>query len=102
MDSDSDTTYPQCARPDRPTPEFLDVQFEDGNFTVKVGEKTFRIYAGVLATMSSVFRDMFQVSKVLQQERVDGWPVVHLAGDSAADIECIHISFSQYSLLTDI
>ncbi|KAF9457639.1 hypothetical protein BDZ94DRAFT_1175128, partial [Collybia nuda] len=64
----------------------MDVWFDDGNTIVAVGDKRFCVYAGILSSMSSIFRDMFQVSKSPQQEHVDGRPVVHLVGDSPEDV----------------
>jgi hypothetical protein len=57
MDSGCDTAHPQEVQPDHPEPEPLDVWFDDGTLRVVVGEKRFRVYAGILTAASSVFRD---------------------------------------------
>lgn len=72
---------------DQPKPSKpVDLWFDDGNLLVGVGEKHFSVYAGIVSAASSIFRVMFQVSKLSQQEHIEGRPVVHLTNDSAEDV----------------
>lgn len=60
---------------------------EDGNIVLIAGETAFRLYRGLLAEQSYVFRDMFasSASTPMVDETFDGLPVVHL-GDSPTDV----------------
>ncbi|KAF7972134.1 hypothetical protein HWV62_18864 [Athelia sp. TMB] len=78
MQPDSDAPPPQ---PERSTP-----WFEDGNIVLETEGKQWKIYKGILAANSAVFRDMFDVA--VGEGLVDGCPVVHLH-DSAADLKWV-------------
>jgi hypothetical protein len=58
------------------------VWFDDGNLIVHTGEKTFRVYRGILTRASPVFRDMVSLAK---EESSDGCPSVSVF-DAAADV----------------
>jgi hypothetical protein len=39
-----------------------DLWFDDGNLVLEVGDKKFKIYKGLLARASPIFRGMFEIS----------------------------------------
>ncbi|KAF9457640.1 hypothetical protein BDZ94DRAFT_1338504 [Collybia nuda] len=80
----TDTSYDQLGPPKKIGP--IDVWFDDGNLLVVVGDKRFSVFAGILSAASTIFRDMFHVSRMPDRERIDGRAVVHLEGDSAEDV----------------
>lgn len=62
--------------------------FDDGNIILQTGEGTaeapftqFRVYKGLLAMKSSVFRDMLAVAGPSSGEMVDECPLVQLHDD---------------------
>ena len=59
--------------------------FEDGNLIIQAGNSQFRVYRGVLAARSSVFRDMLSFPQPPESELVEGCPVV-LLHDSGAEV----------------
>ena len=66
------------------------VWYEDGNIVLVAGSTAFRLYKGILASVSPVFRDMFSLAKPedgpgSEGGTIDGCPVVHLT-DSAKDL----------------
>ena len=63
----------------------VDVWFDDGTLIIQAGEKSFRVYRGILSRASSVFRDMLSLAVTDGDEVIDGCPVVHVS-DSAADM----------------
>jgi hypothetical protein len=87
MDIDSD------GLPPGPSPEQekhdpskpVDVWFDDGNLIIQSGEKTFRVYRGILSSASSIFRDMLSLAVTDEEQAIDGCPVVHVS-DPTADI----------------
>lgn len=62
-----------------------DLWFEDGSVILQAETMIFRVYRGILAAQSSVFRDMFSVPQPSEHERMDECPFVHLH-DSAEDL----------------
>ncbi|KZP26075.1 hypothetical protein FIBSPDRAFT_1041126 [Athelia psychrophila] len=48
----------------------------------------FKVYKGILAANSVIFRDMFAIAQAQEGELVDGCPVVHLA-DKPMDLEYV-------------
>ena len=65
--------------------------FEDGNIVLEVETSRFKVYGGILALHSAIFRDMLAIPKpaVLDaSETVDGCPAVRLE-DRANDWEYV-------------
>lgn len=66
-----------------------DLWYEDGT-VILIAEKTgFRVYRGLLAQHSEVFRDMFslpQPTTAVSDTLFEGCPVVHLMDDIAEEI----------------
>ncbi|KAJ7729772.1 hypothetical protein B0H16DRAFT_1586304 [Mycena metata] len=52
--------------------------FEDGNIVLQAGDSQYRVYRGVLAARSPVFRDMLAFPQPPDSELVDGCPLVRL------------------------
>ncbi|KAJ7729771.1 hypothetical protein B0H16DRAFT_1586302, partial [Mycena metata] len=52
--------------------------FEDGNILLQAGDSQYRVYRGVLAARSPVFRDMLAFPQPPDSEVVDGCPLVRL------------------------
>ncbi|KAJ7045931.1 hypothetical protein C8F04DRAFT_1026045 [Mycena alexandri] len=52
--------------------------FEDGNIVLQAGDSHYRVYRGVLAARSPVFRDMLAFPQPADSELVDGCPLVRL------------------------
>ena len=67
------------AQPQRSTP-----WFPDGNIVLEAEQSQFRVYRGILAVNSEVFRDMFNLAQAGGEE-VDGCPIVQLS-DKAEDL----------------
>ena len=59
--------------------------FEDGNIVIVTGNVGFRVYRGVLARKSAVFRDLFNLPQPPDSEVFEECPVVRLH-DPAADM----------------
>jgi hypothetical protein len=66
-----------------------DVWFEDGTLVVRAETTVFRVYRGILASQSEVFKDMlaFPQPDDPEAEAFDGCPVVRVQ-DSAEDMSC--------------
>ncbi|KAJ7494255.1 hypothetical protein B0H11DRAFT_1858006 [Mycena galericulata] len=77
MDVDPETNLPRHVE---------DLWFEDGNIVIQAGNSQFRVYRGVLAARSSVFKDMLSVPQSPESELVDGCPLVRLT-DSEMEVE---------------
>ncbi|KAJ7500465.1 hypothetical protein B0H11DRAFT_1714417 [Mycena galericulata] len=77
MDVDPETNLPRHVE---------DLWFEDGNIVIQAGNSQFRVYRGVLAARSSVFKDMLSVPQPPESELVDGCPLVRLT-DSEMEVE---------------
>ncbi|KAF5309888.1 hypothetical protein D9619_010193 [Psilocybe cf. subviscida] len=65
-------------------PTRSEIWFEDGNVILQVSNKQYKVHRGVLATHSSVFKDMFGVPQPADQLSVEGCPIAELA-DSMED-----------------
>ncbi|KAJ7184640.1 hypothetical protein C8R46DRAFT_1064691, partial [Mycena filopes] len=64
---------------DSATPQRVDeLWFDDGNLVIQAGDSLYRVYRGLLATHSSVFRDMLAFPQPVDSELVDGCPLVRL------------------------
>ncbi|KAF8153215.1 hypothetical protein B0H34DRAFT_96718, partial [Crassisporium funariophilum] len=64
---------------------FPELWFDDGNIVFQVGDVQFRLHRGVLASRSSVFKDMLLVRAVNKDEdMVDGCIVIQLHIDAGA------------------
>ncbi|KZP17860.1 hypothetical protein FIBSPDRAFT_933786, partial [Athelia psychrophila] len=59
--------------------------FEDGNIVLEAEKVQFKVYKGILAANSAIFRDMFAIAQAQGEELVDGCPLVHL-GDKSQDL----------------
>lgn len=55
-----------------------DPWFDDGNLILEAGKTRFRISKGVLAARSPVFKEMLLFPQPLDEELVDGCPLVHM------------------------
>ena len=66
-----------------------DIWFDDGNIILQAGGYQFRVYRGLLARHSPVFRDMFAMPQPPGNSsptaQTDDCPIIHLA-DSADDV----------------
>ncbi|KAJ7694273.1 hypothetical protein B0H14DRAFT_3759338 [Mycena olivaceomarginata] len=62
-----------------------DVWFDDGTVVLQVEKTLFRVYRGVLAAQSSIFRDTFAIPQPPTQEKYDGCPLI-LLHDSPEDM----------------
>ncbi len=59
------------------------IWFKDGTVILATSSTLFRVYGGILAHHSPVFRDMFSLSQPdAESESFDGVPVVHLSDDT--------------------
>ncbi|KAF7972123.1 hypothetical protein HWV62_18842 [Athelia sp. TMB] len=69
--------------------------FEDGNIVLETEGKQFKVYKGILAANSPIFKDLFALAQPSGNEEVDGCPLVQLS-DSALDLgwvlEALHDS----------
>ncbi|KZP26080.1 hypothetical protein FIBSPDRAFT_1041132 [Athelia psychrophila] len=70
-DPDEHGVSPECIR-SKPW-------FEDGNIVLETERVQFKVYKGILAANSAIFRDMFAIAQAQEGELVEGCPVVHLA-----------------------
>ncbi|KAJ7612187.1 hypothetical protein FB45DRAFT_843489 [Roridomyces roridus] len=52
--------------------------FEDGNIVIQAGNSMFRVYRGILAGTSPIFRDMLSFPQPPEAELVEGCPLVRL------------------------
>ena len=66
------------------------IWFEDGNVVLEAERTRFKVYRGLLASNSSVFKDIFSVPQPPGpfEEAVDGCPLIRLS-DSANDVEIV-------------
>ncbi|KZP26072.1 hypothetical protein FIBSPDRAFT_682180, partial [Athelia psychrophila] len=84
---DEDGASPECIR-SKPW-------FEDGNIVLETEGVQFKVYMGILADNSAIFRDLFTIAQAQEGELVDGCPVIHL-GDKPQDLahvlEALHHS----------
>lgn len=69
MDVDNQPLEPQRVQ---------ELWFEDGNIVIQAGNSLYRVYRGVLATHSSVFKDMLSFPQPPDSELVEGCPIVRL------------------------
>ncbi|KZP32780.1 hypothetical protein FIBSPDRAFT_433532 [Athelia psychrophila] len=60
--------------------------FEDGNIVLETERVQFKVYKGILAANSAIFRDMFANAQAQEGELVEGCPVVHVM-DKPKDLE---------------
>ncbi|KAF7969822.1 hypothetical protein HWV62_28032 [Athelia sp. TMB] len=67
-----------------------DIWYEDGNVVLQAGGMQFKVFRGVLAECSSVFKDMFTFPQpsAADTEQVEGCPVIHLS-DSAQEVKIV-------------
>ncbi|KZP13123.1 hypothetical protein FIBSPDRAFT_835403 [Athelia psychrophila] len=61
--------------------ERSDIWYDDGNIILQAESYQFKVYRGVLAQRSSVFKDMFSLPQppLKDSDLVEGCPVVHLS-----------------------
>lgn len=64
---------------------------EDGNVILVAENTGFRLYRGLLAKHSEVFRDMFQIPQpeAAAENTFEGCPVIHLADDGAEEVAAV-------------
>ncbi|KAF7314927.1 hypothetical protein MIND_00006600 [Mycena indigotica] len=64
--------------------------FEDGNVVLQAeGQVVFKVFQGILAARSPIFKDMFsfpQPQQRMPEDEYDGCPLVPMAGDSAHEV----------------
>ena len=62
--------------------------FDDGNIIIMASESqvAFRLYEGMLASVSPIFKDLFAVPQLADAETMYGCPVVRLP-DSPEDLQ---------------
>jgi hypothetical protein len=86
---EDDAKHPICSQP----------WFEDGNVILEAEATQFRVYRGILAANSTIFKDMFEFAQPEGDGNVGGCPVVQLS-DSAEDLqhvlEVLHDAQSRY------
>jgi hypothetical protein len=61
-----------------------DLWFDGGNIVIRAGDVLFRVYTGILANASPVFKDMFVVSQEARADMYEGVPLLELP-DSVPD-----------------
>ncbi|KAH9922084.1 uncharacterized protein B0H18DRAFT_846023, partial [Fomitopsis serialis] len=55
-----------------------DIWYPDGDVVLEAQGHVFKVYQGLLALNSDVFRDLFAIAQPKAVETIDGCPVVHL------------------------
>lgn len=87
-DPDEGAAPPECIRSST-------LWFEDGSIVLEAERVRFKVYKGILAANSAIFRDMFALAHAQEGELVDGCPVLCL-GDKSQDLahvlEALHDS----------
>ena len=77
-----------------------DLWFHDGTVILIAESTGFRVYQGLLAKHSEVFRDMFSLPQptAVASETYEGCPIVHLVDDTAEEIaEVMKILYDGYN-----
>lgn len=64
------------------------IWFDDGTLVVQAETTQFKIYGGILAHKSEIFRDALGVPQPPSIERIDGVPLVHIQ-DKALHVELV-------------
>ncbi|KAJ7684250.1 hypothetical protein DFH06DRAFT_968282 [Mycena polygramma] len=64
--------------PSTPLERIEELWFEDGNLVIQAGNSQYRVYRGVLATRSPIFRDLLGLPQPADADLVDGCPFVQL------------------------
>ncbi|TCD63778.1 hypothetical protein EIP91_004961 [Steccherinum ochraceum] len=84
-----------------PTPKewakHKDLWFDDGNVILAAGNTLFRVYRGLLANASPIFRDMFSIPQPADAETMEGCQVVYLDDpewDMEIFLELLHKGYS--------
>ncbi|KAJ7702535.1 hypothetical protein B0H16DRAFT_1395030 [Mycena metata] len=62
-----------------------DFWFDDGSIVLQADNMLYRVYRGLLASRSTVFRDMFSTPQPADEPLIEGCPVVQLH-DTAEDL----------------
>ncbi|KAJ6630419.1 hypothetical protein B0H10DRAFT_1774514 [Mycena sp. CBHHK59/15] len=71
--------YPIVVDVDADEPQrFKDLWFDDGNLVLRAEGNMYRVYRGILAARSPVFKDMFALPQPADAEVIEGCPVVRL------------------------
>ena len=80
-----------------------DLWYDDGTVILTAEKTAFRVYRGLLAKHSEVFRDMFTVPQPTtptNNDAFEGCPIVHLVDDAADDIadvlEIMHHGYQRW------
>lgn len=62
------------------------IWFDDGNIVLQAEDTVFRVYKGVLACHSVIFKDMFDLPQPNEVQRYDGCELVVIP-ESSQDLE---------------
>ncbi|KIM44261.1 hypothetical protein M413DRAFT_443281 [Hebeloma cylindrosporum] len=80
------------ARTDDGGPERItrssDIWFADGNLVIQAESTQFRVHCSVLSMHSSVLKDCLSIPQPIEQETVEGCPLLHLP-DHAVDLDFV-------------
>ncbi|KAF7323497.1 ABC transporter protein [Mycena chlorophos] len=60
-----------------------DLWFSDGNIVLQAGNTQFKVFQGILAVRSPIFRDMLAMPQAADVELVEGCPLVHMPDEEA-------------------
>ncbi|KAJ7652868.1 hypothetical protein DFH06DRAFT_1205853 [Mycena polygramma] len=76
-----------------------DIWFDDGTVVLQAENALFRVYRGVLAAQSPIFRDTFSIPQPATQDTYEGCPLVVLH-DSATDLRLFLLATHDAGYLT--
>ena len=62
-----------------------EIWYNDGNVVILAEDIAFRVYQGILSSVSPLFADLFSLPQPDGLEMIDGCPVVHMS-DSPTDL----------------
>ncbi|TFY53344.1 hypothetical protein EVJ58_g9505 [Rhodofomes roseus] len=79
-----DSVFPTIQGPLTDVKHDEQLWYPDGNIILVAKGVGFRVYRGLLADRSEVFRDLFSVPQPPDDETVDGCPIVHLSDTDIA------------------
>ena len=81
------------------SPELMrcaELWFPDGSIIMRAEDTLFKVYKGTLMQQSELFHDLLTLPQPVDDETIDGCPVVWLEGMSAQEVRlfllCLHNS----------